>query len=225
MGFFIEKSKLSVLVNGNGLAENFKENSIELAEAYSKSSKDIKNIPIKNIIPGGFYHLQSVNDSNWMRNAPVFVAEQKRFRDKIILMGVNLNFIPLEIRVMFFDKFIDEKTFEKDDYLKVNFQGVYNELRSLGFEYALMEFDVSKIIFAHKISMNALSSFLISQHPTNKYDPKKIFEIWKAKIGKSAERDAEIQKANLEDFYNINKEISGKYDLLQNHIKRLRRNL
>lgn len=225
MGYFMEKAKLSALVNGNGLAENFKKNSIRLVEQYSKSSNDIKNIPVKNIFPGGFYHIQMQNESNWMRNAPVFIVDFRKIKGGLILLGVNLNFIPLEVRVLFFDKFITEKDFEKDGFLKVSFQGVYNELRSIGFEYALMEFDTSKIGIVHKISMNELSSFLISAHPTNKYDPRKLFSIWQTKIEKSNERDAAMQKSNLEDFYDVNKEIDQKYEAIKNHIMRIRKNL
>lgn len=225
MGYLIEKTKLKLLLNGNGLVENFHNNSLELAEMYQKSSKDVLSIPIKNITPGGFYHLISVNESNWMRYAPVFIVEFKKISNKIIFIAVNLNFIPLEIRVLFFDKFIIEKDFEKDTLLKVKYTGIYNELRSIGFEYSLMEFDASKILFAHKISMDMVPRFLISAHPTNKYDPKKLMEIWNVKISKNKERDEEMKKLSLEDIYNVNTEINNKYDVLKNHIMRVRRNL
>lgn len=225
MGYLIEKTKLKLLLNGNGLVENFHNNSLELAGMYQKSSKDVLSVPIKNITPGGFYHLISANESNWMRYAPVFIVEFKKISNKIIFIAVNLNFIPLEIRVLFFDKFIIEKDFEKDSFIKVNYTGIYNELRSIGFEYSLMEFDASKILFAHKISMDMVPRFLISAHPTNKYDPKKLMEIWNVKISKNKERDEEMKKLSLEDIYNVNTEINNKYDVLKNHIMRVRRNL
>lgn len=225
MGYLIEKTSLKLLLNGNGLVENFHNNSAELVTLYGKSTKDVLNVPIKNILPGGFYHLISTNESNWMRNAPVFIVEYKKIFDKIIFLGINLNFIPLEVRVLFFDKFITEKDFEKDNFIKSSYEGVYNELRSIGFEYSLMEFDASKIILAHKISMYMVPKFLISQHPTNKYDPKKLLEIWNAKISKNKERDNEMKKLIIEDLYNVNKEIDQKYEMLRNHILRVRRNL
>lgn len=225
MGYLIEKTALKLLVNGDGLAENFKKNSIELVGMYSKSSDDVQNVRIANIKSGGFYHLTCVNESNWMRNSPVFIVDYRKVSDKIIFFGVNLNFIPLEVRILFFDKFISEKDYEKNNFIKATFDGVYSELKSIGFEYALMEFDASKIIFAHKISMYMLPKFLISAHPTNKYDPKKLFDIWKTKIETSKQRDQEMQKVILEDLYNVQKDINGKYDALKNHIMRVRRNL
>ena len=225
MGYLIEKTDLKLLVNGDGLAENFKKNSIELVGMYSKSSDDVQNVRIANIKSGGFYHLTCVNESNWMRNSPVFIVDYRKVADKIIFFGVNLNFIPLEVRILFFDKFISEKDYEKNSFIKATFDGVYSELRSIGFEYALMEFDASKIIFAHKISMYILPKFLISAHPTNKYDPKKLFSIWQSKIEKQAERDSDMKKVLLDDLYDVRKEINEKYDSLKNHIMRLRRNL
>lgn len=222
MGYLIEKTDLN---NGDGLAENFKKNSIELVGMYSKSSDDVQNVRIANIKSGGFYHLTCVNESNWMRNSPVFIVDYRKVADKIIFFGVNLNFIPLEVRILFFDKFISEKDYEKNNFIKATFDGVYSELRSIGFEYALMEFDASKIIFAHKISMYILPKFLISAHPTNKYDPKKLFSIWQSKIEKQAERDSDMKKVLLDDLYDVRKEINEKYDSLKNHIMRLRRNL
>jgi len=38
-----------------------------------------------------------------------------------------------------FDKFITEKDFEKNNFLEVNFQGMYTELLRYGFEYSIQE--------------------------------------------------------------------------------------
>lgn len=225
MGYLTEKTALKLLVNGNGLVENFQKNSIELVNMYSKTSPDVQVVRIQNIKSGGFYHLTCLNESNWMRNAPVFIVDYRKVSGKIIFFGVNLNFIPLEIRVLFFDKFISEKDFEKNNFIKATFDGVYNELKSIGFEYALMEFDASKIVFAHKISMYMLPKFLISAHPTNKYDPRKLYSIWKTKIETSKQRDQEMQQVMLEDFFNVQKDINDKYVALKDHIMRVRRNL
>jgi hypothetical protein len=40
------------------------------------------------------------------------MVDFKKFEDKIIL-AVNFNFVPIEIRVMLFDKFISKDDFEK----------------------------------------------------------------------------------------------------------------
>jgi hypothetical protein len=44
MGYLAERIKLSLLVHGNGIVENFKNNSFDLYQMYQKSSDDVKNI-------------------------------------------------------------------------------------------------------------------------------------------------------------------------------------
>ena len=99
---------------------------------------------------------------------------------------------------------------------------MYLELKSLGFEYALVEYNAIQIVKAHRISVNSLPRFLYSQHPQNKYDPKKLLQIWKSKLGKRAERDNEISQATIDDFFDVTKDISEKFTHLEAHIKRLR---
>jgi len=224
MGELMERAKLSLLVNGNGLVENFRNNSVWFYEQYQKSSEEVSNINVKDIFPGGFYFLHYRDSSNWMRWSPIFVSDFRKFSNKIIIFAVNFNFIPLEIRVMIFDKFIKTEDFDKNNFLKVDFNGMYNELRSLGFEYALMEFDSLNIELIHRINLSVLPRFLYHQHPKNVYDPKKLIEIWKAKIDKREERHNEMMTSILSEFYDVNFDISEKYDVLKNHIERIRNN-
>ena len=222
MGELIERSKLSMFVNGDGLPDFLKNNSLFFYEKYTKSDNEVTSINVKQIYKGGFYFLHYKDDSNWMKYAPVFVTEFKNYSNTIILFCVNFNFIPLEIRIAIFDKYITEKDFDDNNFLKVDYQAMYDELRKLGFEYSLMEFNAKQIVNAHKINLSVLPRFLYSQHPIVKYDPGKLIQIWKAKLGKSSERDREITQSTLDDFYDVNKQISEKYTALEGHIKRIR---
>ncbi len=222
MGELSERSKLSLLVNGNGIPDNFKKNSIFMYEKYQKSDDLVTNIPVTKIVPGGFYFFHYKDDSNWMKWAPVFVASYKKFSNKIVLFCVNFNFIPLELRIALFDKFITEEDFEKDKYLKVDYERMYTELKNIGFEYALMEFSSIQLVAVHKINLQILPRFLFSQHPKNTYDPKKLLSIWEAKISTKDERHKEMMLSNVSEWYDINKELTDKYDALYNHIKRIR---
>lgn len=220
-----ERVKLSLLVYGNGVVENFKNNSLYFYELYGKSTPEFTNISISNIFPGGFYFFHYLDDSNWMKWSPVFVGDYKKFSDKIVIFCVNFNLIPLEVRVLLFDKFITEKDFENDAFLKVDFEGIYNELRKLGFEYALMEYDASRIQIVHKVSLNLLPRFLYHQHPKNKYDPEKLLEIWETKIKTREQRHQEMTLALINEFFDVNSEISDKYGVLKKHIQRLQNNI
>lgn len=228
MGQLSELVKLSVKVHGSNISDTFKNNSLYFYNLYQNSNEDFKSIYVKDIFPGSFYFFHYQDMSNWMKWSPVFVAGYKKFSNKIIILAINFNFIPLEVRVLLFDKFITEKDFDKDKndtFLKVDYEGVYNELRKLGFEYALMEFDSSRIQLVHRVSLSLLPRFLYHQHPKNKYDPEKLMSIWSAKIDKRDQRHKEMTLAILSEFYDVNSEISEKYDVLKSHIQRLRSNV
>lgn len=225
MGFLDEKVKLSLLTGGNGLADNYKNNSLKLMDNLSKTSDDFKAINVTDIKSGNFYFIQYKDPSNWMKWSPIFLVDWKKFGNQIILRGVNFNFIPLEIRVAIFDQYIDEKIFDGDLPLKVDWQGMYNELLKWGFEYALVEYNAIQIILTHKVSMNYLPKFLMSGHPLNKYDPDKLIQIWTKKLETRDKRHNEMMNALLSDFYDMKGEIKEQYDALKGHIQRIQLSL
>jgi hypothetical protein len=220
-----ERVKLSLLVYGNGIEENFRNNSFFFAEKYSKSDKMVTAKSTVDIQPGGFYFFHYLDDSNWMKYSPVFVVEQRNFANQIIVMAVNLNFIPLQIRALIFDKYIIEDNFEKDTFLKVDYIGMYKELVKLGFEYALMEYNAIQIKLVHKIHMEILPRFLYSQHPKAIYDPNKLMQIWEKKLETKSQRNQEMMKSMIDEFYDINSDISEKYKVMKGHIERIQKSL
>lgn len=221
MGALIDRIGLHMLVRGDGLEKNFKNNSEFFVQKYRKSDNDVQEISVRKIYIGGFYHFHYLDDSNWMRYSPVFVVNFKKISNQIIIFAINFNFIPLQVRAYLFDKFITEDDFEKDRLLKVDYEGVYRELRRFGFEYALVEYNVAQLRLIHKIEMNTVPRFLIAGHPENKYDPKKLMEIFYDKLKDRDKRNHELMSATMEEFYDAKGEISEKYILLKDHIQRL----
>ena len=219
----IEKIKLNNLVYGSGIVENFKSNSLLFYEKYSKSDEEVTNIPIGKIQIGGFYFFHYKDDSNWMKYSPIFTIDFKKFNNLIIINAINFNFIPLEVRATIFDKFITEKDLDENKLLNISYEGVYRELLKYGFPYAIVEYNLSQLVSVHKISMSLVPRFLYSQHPINKYDPKKLYEIWAAKIGTMAERDQEISKSLISDFYKVSDDIMENYNVLKGHIERIQK--
>lgn len=224
MGELAERVKINLLVYGNDLAENYKTNSLFFYQKYQESSDDCKSVNISNLTSGRFYFFHYKDDSNWMKWAPVYLVDYKKFGNKIILFCVNFNFLPLQLRVGIFDKFISEQDFYKNDFLKVKMNILYDELRKQGFEYSLMEFDAIRINMAHLIHIDLLPRFIIAGHPKNVYDPNKLVAIAKAKAAKSNLRHAEMMKSSINEFYKISKEIPEKYIALRKHILRLQSN-
>jgi hypothetical protein len=221
MAELLERVKLSNLVYGDGIVENYKNNSIYFYNKYSKSDDEVQSIQVGDIQIGRFYFLHYKDDSNWVKYSPVFTIGFKKFENLIILMAINFNLIPLEVRVSFFDNFILEEDFEQDRALKVDFNGAYKELIKYGFEYAIMEYNVAQVILSHRINMSAVPRFLYAGHPINIYDPRKLYDIWKVKLNTKYQRDQEMSKSLIKDFYQISDDINENYKILKNHIQRL----
>ncbi len=221
MGSLQDRVNLSQKVYGTDIVDFFKKNSIYMVDKYSKSDDMCEAIPTSNISMGRFYFFHYEDPSNWMRYAPVFTIEYKQIKEMKIIIALNFNFLPIEIRSRIFDKFISEQMFEKNSALEVNFQGIYTELLKYGFEYGIMEFNAIQLKLAHRINLELLPRFLYSSHPKNTYDPNKLMQIWTAKLDKREERHKEILSSTLLDFYEAESLISDKYDTLFGHIKRL----
>ena len=225
MGELLERVKLSNLVNGDGIADAYKNNSLYFYNKYQKSDLEVQAIPLSNIKAGRFYFFHYLDDSNWMKYSPVFVISVKKFENLQIVMAMNFNFVPLEVRTSVFDNIIIEQNFEKDIPLKVDFNGVYQRLGSYGFEYSIVEYNLAQIKLSHKIEMRSVPRFLYAGHPKNKYDAKRLYGIWKAKLKTRDKRDAEMSSALIMDFFEASDEITENYDVLRGHIQRLRTSL
>lgn len=223
MGVLEDKVKLSQLVNGDGLVDYYQKNTNFMYYKYMSSDDECKSIAKSDIVTGGFYFLHYLDDSNWMKWSPIFCCDWRKFNNMIVILGVNFNFIPLELRSRIFDKFISKSDFDKNSYLEVDFKGMYSELLRYGFDYSIQEYNVSQIKLVHRISLDILPRFLYSSHPKNTYDPVKLMEIWQSKLDGKEQRHKEIVRSVLEDFYDVNKDISESYKELGDHISRLRK--
>jgi hypothetical protein len=223
MGLLDEKVKLSKLVHSTDIVDYYQKNTLFMYNKYQSSDEECSAINKSDIVVGGFYFFHYNDDSNWMRWSPVFCCDSRKFKNMIVVLAVNFNFIPLELRSSIFDKFISEKDFENNSFLKVDFSGMYSELIRYGFEYAIQEYNVSQIELVHRIDMNLLPRFLFSSYPKNVYDPNKLMEIWQTKLETKAERHKEIITSVLKDFYDLNKDLTETYEALGSHIKRVRK--
>ena len=217
----IDRIGLRMLVDGDGLADNYKNNTLYFYNKYKNSDDLVTAIGLKDIKKGYFYHIEYKDNSNWMQKSPVFLADYKLLEDRYILLAVNFNFIPLEIRPMIFNDFMTDDNFEKNIALKCSYQGVYNQLVKLDCEYSLVEYDTSLIKYIYRINMSIVPRFLISGDPTNKYDPEKLYNIRAIKCKTKMQRDSEIKSSVLNDFFNVDEELSSSYTILKKHIQRI----
>jgi hypothetical protein len=118
-----------------------------------------------------------------------------------------------------------EEDFDNNRLLSVNYSGVYKELQRYGFEYAICEYNLGQIVSVHKISMSLVPRFLYAGHPINKYDTKKLYEIWSVKIKTRELRDQEMSRSLIDEFYEISDDINKNYESLKGHIQRLKRSI
>jgi hypothetical protein len=233
MAELLERVKLSLLVNGNGITENFINNSKYFAQTYTSSSEEVKNIPVSQIKFGYFYHLAYRDPSNWMQYSPILAVEFKKFSNMIILIAINLNFIPLEVRTTIFDSFMKEDHFDKNIPLSVSYTGVYKELSKYGFEYSLVEYNVAQIHLVHQIDMSIVPRFLYAGHPKTfttfidtksvKYNPEALYKLYVTKLATKDKRDQEMKESLISDFYNASDDILKNYQALKGHIERLQK--
>ena len=206
----------------------FKENSINIYNLLSKPEKEkVEYIPITKLKSGGVYFIFYKDESNWMRFSPVLCCELK---DKRLMFGVNLNFLPLEIRANLFDYLI--KTLNKNNgepitkspFNNITFDGIYKRLIRLGFEYALVEYNFERVERIAKIDFSILPDFLMSAHPKNIYDPSKLYQIWESKLKNRPERHNELITKLVSDFYDVTDQLVESSVSLKGHFQRLKRN-
>lgn len=210
-----------------GVPSFFKENCMTYYKLYTAPDKDIVTpIPISNMFNGGIYFIYYKDESNWMRLSPILCAD---IRDKRIIFGINFNFLPLEIRLDLFDDMImDLENNNKQNegttpFNFMTFELAYKKLLKRGFEYAIVEYDISRIVQVFNIKYDNLPTWLYSQHPSNIYDPNKLYQIWAAKLKNRPERHQELIGKLVEDFYNVTDELIDNSTALKGHFKRLQR--
>lgn len=219
MGFLIDKIKEN---SGGDIPKYYKDNSLYFYDNY-KSSKDLKIIPVSDIQFCKFYFIMYQDESNWLKYSPIFLVDYKRFEDDFILYAINFNFVPLEVRSGFFDQYI-QTIDEEPEFFSLTFESVYKELFRIGYEYSLMEFNAKRIKTIYEIPIKMLPEFLYSGWPGNKYDPKKLYQIWLKKIETKEARHQAIISTNADDYFKIVDDIELKFGELSDHVKRLQRN-
>jgi hypothetical protein len=212
----------------NGVPEFFKENSLNFYNLYKSPDNDVvTSIPMSRITQGGIYFLYYKDNSNWMQLSPILCLETK---DKRIVFGVNLNFLPLDIRLTLFDDLV--RNLDKNNnnangqppFNGINFEMIYKKLIRLGFEYSIVEYEIGRIVKVFEISYISLPTWLYSQHPVNKYDPIKLYDIWEKKLKNRPERHKEMITKIVTDFYDIKDELIEESSALKGHFKRLKAN-
>ena len=228
MGHLNELVKLNVLVRGTDELDAYIKNTKYFTSRYQtqSSDKDILNVVRSKIVPGQFYFFEYLHDSNWFRYSPVFVIDYKVSNGLTILRCINMNFLPLKFRVALFDPYLREHDFENYNFvLKTKYDVVEKELLKFRYNFALKMYNVGQIIRAYRISINFLPIFLYSGHVDAKYDPGQLKQIWDSQNKVAEQREKEMMSATMDDYTDLTKDISGKFDVLKNDVMTFRNSL
>lgn len=165
-----------------------------------------------------FYDL-SGKSSKMEQYNPIFVIDWTNIDNKKYLFGVNINFLPVAIRVVIFNQIfnsdlkkfdnVNVKVDKQDPIESMSFGKVYKLLKSIGFEWSIRKFDGSKINKTYCIDMNSLKEFItMSTARITGVDDGKLLDIWKSKISKQEQREVELIKELLGDYKEMEKELN-----------------
>lgn len=179
-------------------------------------------INLSKIEKGKFYFVMydiSGKSSKMEQYNPLFVIDWTTIDNKKYLFGININFIPVAIRVVIFNQIFnsDLKKFDdvndnidkQDPIIGMSFGKVYKLLKSIGFEWAIRKFDACKLNKSYAIDMNSVKEFItMSTARITGVDDGKLLEIWKSKIVKQEQREVELIKELLGDYKEMEKELN-----------------
>lgn len=188
-----------------------------ILEKIKKPDRHIMPARAEDIKIGKFYFLfydLSGTTNRMEQFSPVLLVDIKKVKTKTIMYGLCFNFIPSNIRILYFDQLLNKfqntisknleaSNIDKEEALNgLSFDIIYKSLMSSGFEYAIREFDVSKITKCYKVATSYLPNFLVfDTQPFTGVDESKLIDIWRVKLKQQEERHKEIL-AKLQTDYN-----------------------
>ena len=142
--------------------------------ALNKPNHQVRPITANNIKIGRFYITRYNFNGNkiW---CPIFAIDYKVIENKNILYAVNFDFMPIKFNVDFIDsmlgdvfvtdknsdiQFIGGTVLDEVGIRGVNFESIYNYLKSCGKEYAVTAYDIKKLEKIYAISTTILQRFV-----------------------------------------------------------------
>lgn len=226
MGILLKKIKLRQKEEGNRTAENSTKWLLDQIKQPNNTS--VKEVTPDDIQPGKLYFLfydlaGALKSSKMEQYSPVLALKYGIVKQKPILWAFSLNFLPERVKVNWFDQVL-ERFFKgalstdlnvepSNQSLNVTYEGVYKTLASIGFEYAIREFRMDLINKIYEFDVQELDRFAtVDTEKFTGVDPKKLIEIWLAKLGETEDRYKTIKENTLTDFKKIDETLNYSFD-------------
>lgn len=169
-----------------------------------------------------FYDLQG-KSSKLEKFNPLFVIDWYDDGKTRQMFGISLNFIPIAIRVVFFNLIcnynlntIESNTnkilSKQESFSDITFGKMYKILQGIGFEWAIRKFDVKKINKVYAVSTNIMPKFItMSTAKFTNVDDGKLIEIWQKKLSDQKTREKQVIKEILGDYKKMESELKSQY--------------
>lgn len=192
----------------------------------SESDDIVNSISVNGIEQGKFYFvfydLQGKSTKMEQFNS-LFVIDFQKSKDTQYMFGISTNFLPIYVRTAVFNTIcnyndeIIEKNKEKllnrqEAFEGVSYSNIYKMLYSIGFEWAIRQFDMRLINKAYVVNTNELNKFItMSTAKLTGVDDSKLLDIWKSKINDQEERHKKIINELLNDYNKLSEELTKAY--------------
>jgi hypothetical protein len=204
MGELLDRVRILKDEEGEAVSKNSTE---WLLKRLQNPDAGFKAVKAKNMYVGKFYFLMydmEGKSSKMEQFSPILLVDFRKVATKKLLYGISLNFIPQNIRLLFFDAFLDsfenvflpidsqEKVGNAEKPLPISFQIAFEALDKIGFQYVIRELDADKINKAYEVSMQTLPRYMtVNTTVLTDVDEKKMAEIWLSKL---KNREEAVQK-------------------------------
>jgi hypothetical protein len=194
-----------------------------LNKINNSSDPDIQITNLGSIEKGKFYFMMydlRGKSSNMEKFNPILAVDWIDDMNTRHLYGVSINFIPVAIRIVFFNTLLNHnlktlrdnstKDTGSQEALKgINFSDVYTLLRKIGFEWSLRKFDLTKIDKVMAVSTNILPEYItMSTWKITGVDDGKLLSIWQKKIAEQDERHRRLIAELINDYDKMSKDLN-----------------
>jgi hypothetical protein len=222
--FFKNEVNSDYQVNGNQM---YRKNGEYIADELNSSrSLVIQPINMSAVEKGKFYFIfydLQGKSSKLEKFNPLFVVDWYDDGKTRQMFGISLNFIPIAIRVVFFNLICNfnldiiesnstKQINKQEAFNDISFGKMYKILQGIGFEWAIRKFDVKKINKTYCVSTTIISKFItMSTAKFTGVDDAKLIEIWQKKLGDQKIREKEMIKSILGDYKKMQAELEAQY--------------
>lgn len=210
----------------------YQKNSDFIIEQINTNSDFVIPTTISNIEKGKFYFIfydLAGKSSKMEQFNPLFVIDWFDINNTRYLYAISLNFIPVNIRTLFFNMLINynldiiEKNISQinilDEYAlkNINFTNIYKLLHSIGFEWSIRKFDYKLINNVYNISIKKIPQFItMSTSKLTGVNDLKLVEIWQKKIKEQEIREQKMINELLDNYNKLENELNNKYLSIDN---------